>query len=210
MAYEDSEPGAALIPATAKLVIAGGFGAGKTTLIGSVSEIRPLRTEEVLTTASVDTDDLTGIRDKTTTTVVADFGRITFPYGQHGLVLFLFGTPGQHRFWPQWPELTRGAAGAVVLADTRRLDDCFEAISFFERRGLPFLVAVNVFDDAHRYSQDELRAALALSSAVPLAFCDARQRHSVVRVLIRLVEHAHHVYASRRGLTSLSSFGDPR
>lgn len=210
MAYDNCEPEAALIPATAKLVIAGGFGAGKTTLIGSVSEIRPLRTEEFLTTASVGTDDLTGIRDKTTTTVAADFGRITFPYGQQGLVLYLFGTPGQHRFWPQWPELTRGAAGAVVLADTRRLHDCFEAISFFEQRELPFLVAVNVFDDAHHYGENELRTALALPSVVPLTFCDARERTSVITVLIGLVQHAHDVYASRHGLPSLSSSGDPQ
>lgn len=210
MACDDSELDSALLPATAKMVIAGGFGAGKTTLIGSVSEIRPLSTEEILTTASVGTDDLTGIRNKTTTTVVADFGRITFPHDQQGLVLYLFGTPGQHRFWPQWPELTRGAAGALVLADTRRLDDCFEAISFFEQRELPFIVAVNVFDDAHHYGKDELRAALALPSAVPLAFCDARKRASVIKALITLVEHAHHVYASRRGFTRLAASGDPR
>lgn len=195
-----------LVPPSAKIVVAGGFGVGKTTLIGSISEIRPMSTEEILTTASVGHDDLTGLRDKTTTTVAADYGRISFPYGSTGLLLYLFGTPGQHRFWFLWTELTLNSAGAVVLADVRRLDDCFEAISFFEQRAIPFVVAINVFDDAHHYDTRELREALALPTDVPLVFCDARQRNSVVRVLIQLVDHARHVRsAAQRGLPLLTS-----
>lgn len=197
------------LPMPVKLVVAGGFGVGKTTFIGSCSEIAPLRTEEILTTASVGTDDLTGIRTKTTTTVAADFGRLTFNYSQQSVVLYLFGTPGQRRFWPLWTELTLGSIGAVVLADVRRLDDCFEAIEFFEKRGIAFVVAINVFADAHPYERDELRGALALRPGVPLVFCDARDRPSVVTTLIRLVEHVH--AATRRGLfPSMTPLGDPR
>lgn len=202
MGSDDSEA----IPMSVKLVIAGGFGVGKTSFIGSCSEIRPVRTEELLTTASVGTDDLTGVRAKTTTTVAADFGRITFHTNQ-GLVLYLFGTPGQRRFWPLWTELTRGAIGAVVLADVRKLDDCFDAITFFETREIPFLIAINVFDDAHTYGDQELRAALALPPQVPLLFCDARHRGSVVDVLIGLVEHVH---ARARHILSTSPLGEPR
>lgn len=197
-----------LVPPSAKIVIAGGFGVGKTTLIGALSEIRPLCTEETLTTASVGHDDLTGIRDKTGTTVAADYGRITVPYSTTGLLLYLFGTPGQHRFWFLWSELTLNAAGAVVLADVRRLDDCFEALAFFEQQEIPFLVAINVFDDAHHYEAQELRDALALPQGVPLVFCDARERNSGLQVLIQLIEHAHRVHSSaQRGLTSS---GEPR
>lgn len=197
------------LPVPVKLVVAGGFGVGKTTFIGSCSEIAPLRTEEILTTASVGTDDLTGVGTKTTTTVAADFGRLTFYQAHQRVVLYLFGTPGQRRFWPLWTELTLGAVGAVVLADVRRLADCFDAIDFFDKRGIAFVVAINVFPDAHLYERDELREALALRPGVPLVFCDARDRPSVVTTLVRLVEHVH--AATRRGLfPTLTPLGDPR
>jgi len=170
-----------------KIVIAGGFGAGKTTLVGSISEIEPLTTEEIITAASIDTDDLAGIEGKTTTTVALDFGRRTFPHQQ--MVLYLFGTPGQERFWFMWDDLCRGTLGAVVLADTRRLQDSFGPIDFFERRGLPFVVAVNEFEGAHRYPESKLRTALRLGAAVPLLLCDAREPQSVREVLITLVKY---------------------
>jgi signal recognition particle receptor subunit beta len=169
-----------------KILVAGGFGAGKTTLVGSVSEIRPLRTEEVLTEQSVGVDDTSGVELKTTTTVAMDFGRISF---SDELVLYLFGTPGQDRFWFVWDELAIGAVGAVVLADTRRLATCFQSVDYFERRGTPFVVAVNCFEGARRYAEHEVRQALDLDPEVPLLFCDARDRESVKRVLISLVEH---------------------
>src|SRR4051795_5526731 len=137
------------IPVALKILIAGGFGAGKTTLVGAVSEIRPLQTEEALTSAGVDTDDLTGVERKSTTTVAMDFGRITIG---SDIVLYLFGTPGQDRFWFLWDELALGALGAVVLADTRRLTDCFPSVDYFERRSTPFLVAVNCFDGVQKHS----------------------------------------------------------
>jgi signal recognition particle receptor subunit beta len=174
------------VPTALKILIAGGFGAGKTTMVGSVSEIRPLQTEEVLTHASVDVDDMSGIEEKTTTTVAMDFGRITI---DDEVVLYLFGTPGQNRFWFLWDELALGALGAVVLADTRRLEDCFQSIDYFERRGTPFVVAVNCFDDAEDYGDDEVREALDLDPDVPLLLCDARERPSSKRVLISLVKH---------------------
>jgi uncharacterized protein len=174
----------------AKVVVAGGFGAGKTTLIGAVSEITPLRTEETMSHASTATDDLTGIAGKTTTTVTLDFGRITFR--DPDVALFLFGTPGQARFRHTWQPLSEGAVGAVILADTRRLQDFFTAIAHFEASGLPFVIAVNQFDSAtHHYSEAEIRAALALPGQVPLVFCDARKAHSAAGVLIRLIRHAH-------------------
>ncbi|MGY3676599.1 GTP-binding protein [Streptomyces sp. TE33382] len=177
-------------PVRLKLVVAGGFGAGKTTFVGAVSEIAPLRTEEVLTEAGRMVDSLDGVRDKTTTTVAMDFGRITFP-APYGVQVLLFGTPGQDRFLSFWEDLASGALGAVVLVDTRRLQDSFTAVGFFEKERLPFVVAVNEFDGApHRYEPDEVRDALELPGHVPVLLCDARLRGSCADVLITLTEHA--------------------
>jgi len=169
-----------------KLLIAGGFGVGKTTMVGSVSEVPPLRTEEMLTSASEGVDDLSGVEAKTTTTVALDFGRITI---SPELILYLFGTPGQDRFWFMWDELAQGALGAVVLADTRRLETCFPAVDYFERRGLPFVVGVNCFDNAYRYGTEEVREALDVDPSVPVLLCDARDRESTKQVLITLIQH---------------------
>ncbi|WP_128976932.1 GTP-binding protein [Streptomyces roseicoloratus] len=174
-------------PVTLKILVAGGFGVGKTTLVGSVSEIRPLRTEEILSEAGRPVDDLHGVEAKSTTTVAMDFGRITL---REDLVLYLFGTPGQDRFWFLWDELAQGALGAVVLADTRRLEDSFAAIDYFERRGIPFTVAVNCFEGARRYPPEAVRGALDLDPEVELVLCDARDRESVKNVLVAVVEHA--------------------
>jgi uncharacterized protein len=183
MAYASSDRSAR----ATKIVIAGGFGVGKTTMVGSVSEIAPLRTEELITEASAGVDDLSGVEQKRTTTVALDFGRITI---SPELILYLFGTPGQDRFWFMWDELARGAIGAVVLADTRRLDSCFAAVDFFERRNLPFVVGVNCFDNAYRYGTEEVRGALDLDDHVPVLLCDARERESTKQVLITLLQHA--------------------
>jgi len=183
MAYNDfSNP----FPTTVKLLVAGGFGVGKTTFIGSVSEIEPLTTEEIITEASVGIDSLDGVTGKTTTTVAFDFGRITL---SQNLILYLFGTPGQDRFWFMWDELSTGALGAVVLADTRRLESCFAAVDFFESRGIRFVVAVNEFDGAFRYEPDEIRAALDLKPHVPVSMCDARSQRSATAVLVSLIQH---------------------
>jgi hypothetical protein len=174
-------------PVALKILIAGGFGVGKTTLVGSVSEIRPLRTEEILSDRGIGIDDTDGVDAKTTTTVAMDFGRITI---RDGLVVYLFGTPGQTRFWFMWDELSYGALGAVVLADTRRLTDCFPSIDYFEQRGTPFIVAVNCFDGADRHEPENVRVALDLDPSVPVLLCDVRRRASAKVVLVTLVEHA--------------------
>jgi signal recognition particle receptor subunit beta len=173
-------------PLALKILVAGGFGVGKTTLVASCSEILPLRTEEYLTDASVGTDDITGVEGKTATTVVMDFGRVSI---NDDLVLYLFGTPGQDRFWFLWDELAMGALGAVVMADTRRLADCFPSVDYFERRGTPFLVAVNCFNGEQRHSPQKVRDALDLDSGVPVVLCDARDRESSKLVFVTLVQH---------------------
>ncbi|MFG3686881.1 ATP/GTP-binding protein [Micromonospora sp. NPDC047740] len=188
MDFVRSEPGTAAprVPLALKILIAGGFGAGKTTLVSALSEVRPLQTEEVLTGAGVGTDDVSGVEEKSTTTVAMDFGRITIT---DDLQVYLFGTPGQDRFWFLWDELAFGALGAVVLADTRRLADCFPSIDYFEQRGIPFVVGVNCFDGARRFSLEAVRDALDLDPDVPLVLCDVRDRQSGKLVLISLVEH---------------------
>jgi signal recognition particle receptor subunit beta len=180
-----AEPDVELIPL--KVLIAGGFGVGKTTLVRSLSEIPPLLTEQAMTTASIGVDDADAVPNKTTTTVAMDFGRITV---DESLILYLFGTPGQSRFWFMWDELAKGSVGAVVLVDLRRVDDCFAAIDYFENRRLPFVVGINGFPGADEYDPETVRDALALPSDCPLMWMDARDPESSRTTLVNLVEHA--------------------
>jgi uncharacterized protein len=191
MDYDDfdrRQPPAAAAPApvAVKILIAGGFGVGKTTMVAAVSEVAPLRTEEYLTAASIGVDDVDGVADKATTTVAMDFGRITI---STGLVVYLFGTPGQERFWFMWNDLVHGALGAVVLADTRRLPSSFASIDFFESRGIPFVVGVNCFDGRQERTVPEVREALDLDPQVPILMGDLRQRADSRDLLLALVDH---------------------
>jgi uncharacterized protein len=198
MAYDDSDgvrpadDGFEPAPEAVKILIAGGFGAGKTTLVGALTEIRPLRTEEFLSASGAVVDVLTGVEHKRDTTVAMDFGRITI---SDSLVIYLFGTPGQERFWFMWDDLSCGALGAVVLADPRRLADCFPAIDYFEHRNRPFIVALNFFDGAERHDLGDVRLALDLERGVPVVSCDARDATSCRDALVALVDHAINLVA---------------
>jgi signal recognition particle receptor subunit beta len=198
MGYDDYELGGRPddLPTTVKIVISGGFGVGKTTMVSAVTEIRSLHTEEALTERGAGIDELGGVEGKTTTTVALDFGRLNI---DNDIVMYLFGTPGQERFWFMWDDLALNALGAVILADTRRLADCFPAVDYFERRHVPFAVGVNCFDGARRYEPEHVRAALELEPAVPVLLCDVRKRSSCRDVLVTLVDYAISLVEAGRG-----------